>query len=235
MVQECTRCKVLELENKRLEKQCRQLKEQQELHQTTFLPFKPLAEVAQNQLQRAVTEGNKLKELLPSVQEAVTLADQINCQILAVQISLGKMNDMLAQETTKMKELGTVAGNSAQVSRNSAKGHTSMSAVYQHQDHNAYGAASSETATTGLRLTQCFKGQERTHVRNSSPDNISRANQRRKSESAAQIRKQRLQQLRIVRSTEESNPAEVLEDPQFISILKQRREHVEEASNYTNT
>lgn len=233
MAQECTRCKVLELENKRLEKQCRQLKEQQELHQTTFLPLKPLAEVAQDQLQRALTEGNKLKELLPSVQEAVT---QTNCHISAVQISLWKMNDMLAQEMTNVKELETY--HSAQLSRCAAKGDTNISEVYQHQDHNAYGTSSSETATTGLGLTQHIKGQERTHMSNSLLHEISRASQRRKSESAVQIKKQRLLQLRTVRSTEESNSAKVgidIDDPQFRSILKQRREHVEAASNNTNT
>ena len=234
--QECTRCKVLELENKRLEKQCRQLKEQQELHQTTFLPFKPLAEVAQNQLQRALTEGNKLKELLPSVLEAVT---QTNCHISAVQISLCKMNDMLVQEMTKAKELET--DHSAQLSRCTTKEDTNMSEVYRHQDHNVCGTSNSESVTTGVGLThQHIKEQERTHVSNSLLHEISRGSQRRKSESAVQIRKQRLQlqQLRTARSTEESNSVQVginIDDPQFRSILKQRREHIEAASNNTNT
>ena len=72
--QVCTRCKVLERQNKKLERQNRQLKEQQEINQATFLPFKPLAEVAQEQLQRALTENDKLRKLVPLMQEAVIQA-----------------------------------------------------------------------------------------------------------------------------------------------------------------
>lgn len=86
---------------KKLEKQCLQFKEQQKVYQSIILPFMPLAEVAQEQLERAAKEGNQLKKLLPSLQDAVT---QTTCQISAVQLSLSKMNDMLAQEKKKAKE-----------------------------------------------------------------------------------------------------------------------------------
>lgn len=78
-----------------LERQCRQLKEQQELHQITFQPIKCLSEVAENQLHRAQLEGNKLKELLPSLQIAVTTTAS---DITAVQVSLQKLNELLSRD-----------------------------------------------------------------------------------------------------------------------------------------
>ena len=98
--QECTRCKALERHNKKLERQVRHLKDQQDFNSTTFLPFKPLAEVAQEQLQRALTEMNKLIRQVPLMQEAIT---QTSGGIAATQASLKKMNDVLVQGTNQKK------------------------------------------------------------------------------------------------------------------------------------
>lgn len=92
--QECTKCKVLERQNRKLERQIRQLKEQQDFNQTTFLPFRPLAEVAHEQLQRALTEMNKLIKQVPLMQETIT---QTSGGITAAQVSLKKMKDVLDQ------------------------------------------------------------------------------------------------------------------------------------------
>ena len=102
--QVCTRCKVLERQNKKLERQNRQLKEQQEINQATFLPFKPLAEVAQEQLQRALTENDKLRKLVPLMQEAVI---QATGGISGAQSSLKKMNDMLVKGIAQKKAART--------------------------------------------------------------------------------------------------------------------------------
>ena len=69
--------------------------EQQELHQTTFLPIKCLSEVAHEQLQRALLEGDKLKGLLPSLQTSVA---QTTSDIAAVQTSLQKLNELLSKD-----------------------------------------------------------------------------------------------------------------------------------------
>ena len=47
--------------------------------------------MAQEQLQRALTKSDKVKQLLPSMHEAVI---QTTCEISAVQTSLQKMNDI---------------------------------------------------------------------------------------------------------------------------------------------
>ena len=85
---------MLERQNRKLERQIRQLKEQQDFNQTTFLPFRPLAEVAHEQLQRALTEMNKLVKQVPLMQEAIT---QTSGGITAAQVSLKKMKDVLDQ------------------------------------------------------------------------------------------------------------------------------------------
>ena len=69
----------------------------------TFLPFKPLAEVAQEQLQRAMVEMGKLEELAPLMQ-AMT---QASTGISGAQATLKKMNDMLVQGTKTMKAAAT--------------------------------------------------------------------------------------------------------------------------------
>ena len=102
--QECTRCKALEHQIKKLERQKRHLKDQQLFSQTTFLPFKPLAEVAQEQLQRALTEISKLVTLVPSMQEAIT---QATGGISGAQASLKKLNDVLVQGTKQKKTAWT--------------------------------------------------------------------------------------------------------------------------------
>lgn len=99
--QECTRCKILEHQIKKLERQRRHLKDQQLFNQTAFLPFKPLAEVAQEQLQRGLAEINKLMTLLPSMQEAIT---QATGGISGAQASLKKMNDVLGQDDIMAKQ-----------------------------------------------------------------------------------------------------------------------------------
>ena len=94
---------MLEHQIKKLERQRRHLKDQQLLHanQTTFLPFKPLAEVAQEQLQRGLAEINKLMTLLPLMQEAIT---QAMGGISGAQASLKKMNDVLGQDVAAQKK-----------------------------------------------------------------------------------------------------------------------------------
>ena len=89
----------MEQQNKKLENQCRQLKAQQELYQTTYLPIKHVSEIAQKQLLRAKTEGDKLKPLLPQLQVAVA---QTTSHISAVQTSLQKLNELFIQD----KDLG---------------------------------------------------------------------------------------------------------------------------------
>ena len=66
-----------------------------ELHQTTFLPIKWLSEVAHDQLQRALLEGDTLKGLLPALQTAVA---QMITNISAVLTSLYKLNELLSQD-----------------------------------------------------------------------------------------------------------------------------------------
>ena len=65
------------------------------------MPFKPLAEVAQEQLQRGLAEINKLMTLLPSMQEAIT---QATGGISGAQASLRKMNDVLGQDIATQKK-----------------------------------------------------------------------------------------------------------------------------------
>lgn len=95
--QECTKCKVLEYKTKKLERQIRHLRDEQLLNQTTFLPFKPLAEVTQEQLQKGLAEINKLMSLVPSMQEAIT---QATGGVSGAQASLKKLNDVVGQDSS---------------------------------------------------------------------------------------------------------------------------------------
>ena len=83
--QECTRCKILEQRNINLEKRCRQLKDQQELYQSPFLPTKCLF---QKQVERVQKECEELHQSISSVQTGIahiankTSALQTNLQVL---------------------------------------------------------------------------------------------------------------------------------------------------------
>ena len=197
------------------------MKEQQEFYQTTFLPFKPLAEVAQDQIERALTESNKLGELLPSVQEAVTLT---TCRISAVQTSLRKMNDMLANKATETK-----TGHPAEFSKvePTAKAETIVkSETCRLQDQDGYKAPD-----PGPSLEPTQQSQEQVRGQGVSYE----LSQRRKSESAVAGRKQKLQRLRTVRSSEDTKYSQVdHDDSQLKSILKLRREHVEATADNIN-
>ena len=92
-IHECTRCKALERQNKKLEKQNRRLTKQQEAYQN-IVPLKLLAEVIEEQVGGALIGCDKLKQLLPSIQEAVT---QATCQFSGAKTSLKKMNDIFAK------------------------------------------------------------------------------------------------------------------------------------------
>ena len=66
---------------------------QQEVYQNT-IPLKLLTEVIEEQLGGVLTGCDKLKQLLPSMQEAVT---QAACQCYGAKTSLKKMNDIFAK------------------------------------------------------------------------------------------------------------------------------------------
>ena len=225
--QECTRCKILERRFKALEKKHTKLKEQQELFQTIILPFKPLAEVAQDQLKRALTEGNKLKELLPAMQEAVT---QTTGQISAVQVSLQKINEMLTEGTAMQKEPEGVVGRTAE----SAAGESGLASekvsllqtddfegqAYRQQDSNGF-----KTATHGLQPYQlCTEGRA-DDIQASKPTSTGHVMKRTRSESGVVLRRQTMQRMRAVGSAD-SKPQQLLidsGDTQLQLILERRR------------
>ena len=240
-MQECIRCKVLERRNKKLERQCRELKEQQDVYQNIILPFTPLAEVAQEQLQRAMTEGNQLKELLPQLQRAVT---ETTCQMSAVQVSLGKMNEMLAQEQlrVKAKEAGREGrmlfeGYSA---RNSIISESSVYPVEEDTDNFSHRTTSTGSVTHQSQQNDTEHQFEKSQVPNGSTyceENRSTYSEekfrlhRRKSESAtASQRRNKFQLTRTTRSNEEPKSAQINME-ELKSILKSRREHVDGTSN----
>ena len=235
--QECTRCKILERRFKALEKKHTKLKEQQELFQTIILPFKPLAEVAQDQLKRALTEGNKLKELLPSMQEAVT---QTTGQISAVQVSLQKINDMLTEGTAMQKEPEGVVGRTAKSAAGESLASEKASLLqtndferqaYRQQDGNGF-----KKATQGSQPYQLCTEGHADDIQASKPTSTGHVMQRTRSESGVVLRRQTMQRMRAVGSAD-SKPQQLLidsGDPQLHLILKRRRECIEDTFNSDN-
>ena len=212
-----------------MERQNRLLKEGQELYQTMILPFKPLTEVAQEQLQRALTESDKLKQLLPSMQEAVI---QTTCEVSAVQTSLRKMNDVLVQITKQKKTLQmmppALSSRDSIISEGSAyagEGEVDVGDVYRQQPHNDYATSGSGATTSDLQLTQ-----EDHHIKGR-PLERSQVEKRRRSESTYSAGKTKLP-LRHVQSDDSRHHAQVnIGDPQLKFLLEQRREHIEATSN----
>ena len=86
--QECTRCKILEQQNRNLEKRYRQLKDQQELYQSPFLPTKCLF---QKQVERVQKECEELLQSISSVQTGIA---QIANKSSALQTNLQVLTDV---------------------------------------------------------------------------------------------------------------------------------------------
>ena len=208
----------------KLERRCRQLKEQQKLYQTTFLPIKCLSDVAQVQLQRAKTEGDSLKQLLPTLQMAVA---QTTSEISAVQTSLQKLNDLITQD----KDWVTSADHSARdsmISEGSMYGFEGCtSEVNRQQNHNDY--QTSSDAATDLQQGQSISGHQLEMTPATTYPQITEK-RRTKSESAGTGTQ--VLGLHHVASDAAPKPAQVdIKDSQLQSILKQRKKHVEATSN----
>lgn len=231
----------MERQKKKLEKQCLQFKEQQEVYQSIILPFTPLAEVAQEQLERALVQGNQLKKLLPLLQDAVT---QTTSQISAVQLSLSKMNDMLAQEKKKAKEREK-AGQSSRDSIISdgsaftADGETDSIHIIRLESNHPVttepGAVGTDVHENNIMTKpteehQVESGKKVIQRQSTSCEEFPEI-QRRKSESVSAAQKRKiLPRLRNVHSNEDSRRANV-DMEELNTILNQRRKKLEAASN----
>lgn len=217
---------MLERRNNYLEKRCQELKQQQKVYETVILPFKPLAEVAQEQLQRAFTEASNLTQLLPTLQESVT---KTTTQITAVQVSLDKMNNMLAEGREKHQEVSSkgeraVEGilverrNSTHITQENGGSDHLPDAFDQHDEHT------SKPNMAAMHHTQEGLPEE--------PDHFPALRQHRaKSESAA-MRRQRFTNQRNIRSVDSKpKPAQNIaidtQDPQLQLLLKLRRDQIE--------
>ena len=206
----------------KLERRCRQLKEQQKLYQTTFLPIKCLSDVAQVQLQRAKTEGDSLKQLLPTLQMAVA---QTTSEISAVQTSLQKLSVLITQD----KDWVTSADHSARdsmISEGSMYGFEGCTSEVNRQQNHSDNQTSSN-ATTDLQQSQSISG----HQLEMTPATTYQQEKRRTKSESAGTGTQVLG-LRHVASDAATKPAQVdIKDSQLQSILKQRKKHVEATSN----
>ena len=206
-----------------LESQCRQLKELQELHQTTFLPIKCLSEVAEKQLQRAQLEGNKLKDLLPSLQTAVA---QTTSDISAVQTSLQKLNELLTQDRDWSTPVDHTARDSM-ISEGSIHIHECTSKANslvrdKSLTHNAYEITS---ATPDSRQNQSTDRQNSETTQANTYQNTTKM-RRTKSDSAGS--RIGLKTHHVV-SDQPTHPD--IYDPQLQLALQRRRERVEAPSS----
>ena len=169
-------------------------------------------------------EGNKLKQLLPSLQMAVA---QTTSEISAVHTSLQKLGDLLTQDEDWVISADHSARDSV-ISEGSVHGiEECASEVNRQQTHNSYQTSS---ATTDLKQYQSIKGQRQLEVHQATTYQHSTEKRRTKSASANTTSK-RLG-LRHVVSDAAPKPAQVdIKDSQLQSILKQRKEHVDAVSS----
>lgn len=205
-----------------LKRQCNQLKEQQELHQTTFLPIKCLSDVVQNQLQRAQLEGNKLKVLLPSLQTAVA---QTTSNISAVQTSLQKLNELLTQDrdwATPVHVDHTARDSMISEGNIQVRECTSEANSLKDKTHNAY---QTTFATIDSRQNQSTDRQISETIQANTYQNTTKM-RRTKSDSAGA--RTGLKAHHVV-SDKPTHPD--IYDPQLQLALQRRRERVEAMSS----
>ena len=185
--------------------------------------------MAQEQLNRAEAEGSRLKELLPSVQEAVT---QTTSQIAAVQVSLKKINDMLAEGTQKQKEPEKDCG-TAESTRESLVDLSEKPAVPQLDNVEQaplwqHDGSAHQLPTLDLKLNQHTENKMENAQNSRATGHVMK---RTKSESGVVQRRQNMHTMRAVESADSGPPQFNCDDAQLLSILKQRREQIDDASD----
>ena len=204
-----------------LERQCRQLKEQQELHQTTFLPIKCLSDIVQNQLQRAQLEGNKLKDLLPSLQTAVV---QTTSDISAVQTSLQKLNELLTQD----RDLATPVDHTARdsiISEGSIHIHECTSKANSLIREKTHSAHETISAKTDSRQNQSIDRQNSETTQANTYQNTTKMRRTKSDLAGARIG------LKANHAVSDKPTHPDIYDPQLQLALQRRRERVEATSS----
>ena len=203
-----------------MESQCRQLRAQQKLYQTTYLPIKYVSEIAQKQLQRAQTEGDKLKPLIPQLQAAIAqTTDQLQTavletasQISAVQTSLQKLNELFIQD----KDLGILLDHSTRNSMNSDGNIKDNEECTIRQQTNPTTTRSQLINRHQLETTKAITHQRSTGKRHTRSFSVGTEN--------TTVRMQCV-------ASDISRPVQVdVRDPELKLVLQRRRERVEAMS-----
>lgn len=201
-----------------MERQYRELKEQQKLHET----IKYISDIAQKQLQKAQTEGDKLKQLMLPLQ---TAAVQMISEISAVKTSVQKLNELSTHDKDWLIPAHHIARNNT-ISEESMHRTEEQTSEANRQktgsDHHT------NLTTPDSQQNQFIKGHQ-LETTNTTTYQHTMVKRRTKSESAG-TRNEATRSYRTASDTQRPKQVDIVHDPQLQSVLKKRWEQVEATS-----